>query len=64
MMSRSNVALKYVAFDLLWLDGADLRCLPLSERRQHLHNVLPKGSSVISEPLSIQDKGALARPRA
>ena len=33
----------YVAFDLLWLDGADLRPLPLTERRRHLHNILPKG---------------------
>ncbi|MBO0735635.1 MAG: hypothetical protein J2P48_03580 [Alphaproteobacteria bacterium] len=24
----------YLAFDLLWLDGADLRGLPLSERRR------------------------------
>src|SRR5271155_769442 len=26
----------YVAFDLLWLDGADLRALPLSERRKRV----------------------------
>ena len=26
----------YVTFDLLWLDGTDLRSLPLSERRRRL----------------------------
>lgn len=37
----------YVAFDMLWADGADLRSLPLSERRQRLHAVLPKGSAIV-----------------
>ena len=40
----------YVAFDLLWLDGADLRPLPLSECRQRLHSVVPKGSASGSDP--------------
>jgi bifunctional non-homologous end joining protein LigD len=40
----------YVAFDLLWLDGADLRPLPLSECRQRLHGVVPKGSASGSDP--------------
>jgi ATP-dependent DNA ligase len=31
----------YVA--LIWLDGVDLRALPLTERRRHLQNILPKG---------------------
>jgi hypothetical protein len=33
---RSTRAPAYVAFDSLWLDGADLRSLPLSERRWRL----------------------------
>ena len=32
----------YVAFELLWLNGADLRALPLSERRRRLQAVLPQ----------------------
>jgi bifunctional non-homologous end joining protein LigD len=31
---RQRRAPAYVAFDLLWLNGADLRPLPLSERRR------------------------------
>jgi bifunctional non-homologous end joining protein LigD len=47
----------YVAFDLLWLNGVDLRSLPLSERRQALQAVLPKGSAILSEALSIEGRG-------
>jgi bifunctional non-homologous end joining protein LigD len=47
----------YVAFDLLWLDGADLRPLPLSERRLRLHSVVPKGSASVSEALSVVGRG-------
>jgi len=47
----------YVAFDLLWADGVDLRPLPLSERRQRLHSVLPEGSAVVSEALSVEGRG-------
>jgi bifunctional non-homologous end joining protein LigD len=47
----------YVAFDLLWLDGADLRSLPLSERRQRMHAVLPATSPIISEALSVTGRG-------
>ena len=45
------------ALDLLWLNGADLRPLPLTERRQRLQNVLPKGSAIISEALSVTGTG-------
>lgn len=47
----------YVAFDLLWRDGADLRFLPLSDRRRRLHTMLPAGSPVISEALSVRARG-------
>jgi bifunctional non-homologous end joining protein LigD len=47
----------YVAFDLLWLNGADLRVQPLSERRRQLHDIPPKGSAIISEALSVTGRG-------
>ena len=47
----------YVAFDLIWLNGADLRRLPLTERRRHLQDILPKGSAIISEALSVTGTG-------
>ena len=37
----------YYAFDLLWLDGKDLRELPLFERKKILRSVLPQKSSCI-----------------
>lgn len=54
---RDTRAPAYVAFDLLWLDGADLRPLPLTERRQRLQSILPKGSAVMSEALSVTGTG-------
>ena len=47
----------YVAFDLLWLNGADLRPLPLTERRRHLQSIVPKGPTIVSEPLSVTGTG-------
>jgi len=47
----------YVAFDILWLDGTDLRSLPLGERRRRLPCMLPKGSPIVSEALSVVGRG-------
>jgi bifunctional non-homologous end joining protein LigD len=47
----------YVAFDLVWRDGADLRSLPLSERRRLLQSILPAGSPVIAEAVSVEGRG-------
>jgi bifunctional non-homologous end joining protein LigD len=47
----------YVAFDLLWLDGIDLRPLPLRARRRQLRDLLPKGSPTITEAVSVEGRG-------
>ena len=47
----------YVAFDILWADGTDLRSLPLDERRRRLQGILPKGSPIVSEALSVAGRG-------
>jgi bifunctional non-homologous end joining protein LigD len=54
---RRAQAPAYVAFDLLWVDGADLRSLPLRERRQRLRAVLPEASGIVSEALSVTGRG-------
>src|SRR6516165_8416337 len=54
---RDTRAPAYVAFDVLWLNGTDLRPLPLTERRWHLHNIVPNGSAIISEALSVTGRG-------
>ena len=47
----------HVAFDLIWFNGADLRRLSLTERRRRLQHILPKGSTIISEALSVTGTG-------
>jgi bifunctional non-homologous end joining protein LigD len=47
----------YVAFDLLWLNGDDLRSLPLRERREQLKTILPPGSPSILEAVSVERPG-------
>jgi bifunctional non-homologous end joining protein LigD len=38
--------LRYYVFDILWCDGHDVRTMPLIERKQLLHSVLPKDSAI------------------
>jgi bifunctional non-homologous end joining protein LigD len=54
---RGTRAPAYVAFDILWLNGTDLRPLPLSERRRALRAILPKSSPIVSEPLAVEGRG-------
>ena len=35
---------RFIAFDLLWLDGTDLRLLPLMDRKQELRRLILKAS--------------------
>ena len=44
MMKRRNHA-RYFAFDLLWLDGEDVRAMPLWERKRKLKRILPARSA-------------------
>jgi len=38
---RSDVRMHYCLFDLMFLDGADLRALPLVERKERLRRLVP-----------------------
>src|ERR1051325_1125241 len=48
----------YYAFDILWLNGRDVRDLPLVERRKILRKVVPRKSSSVG-CVSYVDRGAL-----
>ena len=54
---RGEGNLSFVAFDIMWRDGQDLRDLPLIERKKHLRSMLPKRSHVICEGLSVEGTG-------
>lgn len=49
--------LHYAAFDLLWLNGKDLRKQPLTKRRQQLERLLPATSSVLSHTMAVPGEG-------
>ena len=54
---RGPRSASYVAFDILWLNSTDLRALPLTERRKSLQGIVSKGSSIVSEALSVEGRG-------
>jgi bifunctional non-homologous end joining protein LigD len=48
----------FIAFDLLWLNGEDLRSLPLIERKARLKRLLRRRSNhLIAEALSVEGRG-------
>jgi len=47
----------YIAFDLLWLDGRDLRGLPLNERKRALRRLLLPRSNLIEDALYVSGRG-------
>lgn len=47
----------FAAFDLLWLDGVDLRDLPLQTRKERLAELLPEDTGPLYKVLSIEEHG-------
>jgi bifunctional non-homologous end joining protein LigD len=47
----------FAAFDILWLNGKDLRQLPLIERKQRLRGVVPAASAHVMYVDSIAEQG-------
>jgi bifunctional non-homologous end joining protein LigD len=45
---RGRGALAYTAFDVLWLNGRNLRHLPLSRRKQRLERLIPASVGALS----------------
>jgi bifunctional non-homologous end joining protein LigD len=57
LMSRKGKPVFY-AFDLLWLNGDDLRSLPLIERKRRLHELVQRSQShAIIYAQHIEDRG-------
>ena len=57
-MPRGRHPVCFIAFDLLWLNGEDLRALPLTERKARLTRLLRRRSKhLIAEALSIGGRG-------
>ncbi len=49
--------LHYAAFDALWIDGKDLRGLPLTRRKRALHGLVPATTTVLSQVFSVEERG-------
>jgi bifunctional non-homologous end joining protein LigD len=57
-MLRGRHPFSFVAFDLLWLNGEDLRPLPLVERKVHLNRLLRRRSNhIIAEAIAVEGCG-------
>jgi bifunctional non-homologous end joining protein LigD len=57
MLMRGQGSLHYAAFDLLWLNGRDLRGKPLSERKRRLERLIPEGKPGLSRVLTVANDG-------
>ncbi|MGV3619729.1 MAG: DNA ligase D [Archangium sp.] len=56
-------AQRFVAFDLLWLDGKDLRSRPLEERRELLESLVAGTAIELAERVELPHDAALQRAR-
>jgi len=54
---RCQGYLAFAAFDLLWLDGTDLRPLPLAERKRALGDLLPEDTGPLYKILTLDEDG-------
>jgi bifunctional non-homologous end joining protein LigD len=56
-LMRGQGTLGYVAFDLLWSRGRDLRGLPLIERKKRLARIIPAQTGIVCSTLTIDEHG-------
>jgi bifunctional non-homologous end joining protein LigD len=54
---RGRTLLSFGAFDLLWLDGEDLRHRPLSERQRRLSALLPTDTGPLYKMFVLEEHG-------
>ena len=58
-LAKRRADASYVAFDLLWLNGRDLRKRPLIERKRALRRLLPRRATLIAETLWVPERGRM-----
>lgn len=56
-LMRGRGFLAFAAFDLLWLEGQDLRVKPLAERKELLTGLLPEDTGPLYKILAIEEHG-------
>ena len=54
---RGRGYLAFAAFDLLWLDGRDLRAAPLGERKRELGALLPSDTGPLYKIFALAEHG-------
>jgi bifunctional non-homologous end joining protein LigD len=54
LAGRGN--LHYAAFDALWVNGKDLRGLPLTRRKRALMGLVPATTTVLSQVFTIEER--------
>jgi ATP-dependent DNA ligase len=54
---RGQGFIAFAAFDLLWLDGVDLRPRPLAERKKLLGDLLPEDTGPLYKILTLEESG-------
>jgi bifunctional non-homologous end joining protein LigD len=47
----------YAAFDALWLNGIDMRELPLTRRKRALARIIPATTTVLSRVFAVEERG-------
>lgn len=57
LLMRSQGSLHYAAFDLLWLNGQDLRALPLIIRKRRLEKLIAGPMPALSRVLTVEKDG-------
>lgn len=49
--------LHYAAFDVLWLNGKDMRTQPLTRRKRRLEGLIPRNTPTLSRVLAVEEHG-------
>jgi bifunctional non-homologous end joining protein LigD len=49
--------LHYAAFDVVWLNGSDLKAQPLIKRKRRLEQLIPANNATLSRVLAVEEHG-------